>query len=624
MLTVIGSIRSDPRWLVSRRFAPITWSLFSAIGIAAVAPSFSWPLALFGALALLRLQVLLPHEKRWLARATQAIADARPEQAVKLLRQLPSGASVAARLKATLLQARAYIHSSDLLAAHRVLRGVDQRQLLAQEKTHLHLAWARLHLEADNLRDFHGEMGRIEPPGGDGAIEYLTLKAIAAQRCGQLAEARRLLQGAFDQPLAPAEAATLYNNLATVELAAEHPNEQLRLLRKALAEFRRTPQPMLVRSLYHNLAFALVRAGEIEAARELIREAWAQGDRTNPRHVIEVLNDSLLLARQVGDRAWVEAVYAQFEALIETLDGLPAHERVALAVSGLRMRRNDNIPLVGQNYTMHVRQMIDDLRVLDISQCVPALVEIYCDLQHEVTACAPSSGNSPSPAFSETLALLRTTAERLLALRPAVEAHLQELPRTLVGPLRQWMRYRNDLDKAEIMLADSRWEHGWGSNNPPGSTLFLDWERATPIWRRLFAHLRENAEQLEGHAANADAVHAWIVLCDEYVAYHDQLPNPHRPAWRAAYLGMAEHALDQAMRLLELPDANPRSQADHLVGVARFLLLLRNDHAAAQAWIARFDAMEMSLNQYALWFREQYGWVRERIDVLTHGAKLWA
>lgn len=606
MLSIIESFRADSRWVSSRRFAPITWSLFAAVAISPVQPLLSLPLAFYGATALFRLQWLLPHEKKWLAKANEAITDLNPEQALAILSWLPLGVSEAARFKGDLIKARAYISDGKLLEAHRVLNNIDRKCLLPSERQRLRLAWARLHFEAENLRDFFNEVDSFEVADAEDNTEYALLKALAAEQRGQFDEARQLLQRAMLEVTEPAIVATLYNNLANVELAAGFPLEQTRLLRKAHHEFKLNPRPIYVRLIYHNLAFALARAGDVASAKALLQEAWEQGDRENPRYVLEVLNTSLLLARETGDPSWLLAVHAEFDSLASKMQRVYAGERVALAVTGLRALRNDGVPIGSKPYIAHVQKILDDLVCLNVAHTLPALIEIMGDVNHELSM---RLAHQVAPDLKDIQDLMNNVANRLVPLHSVVETFLQDLPRTLVSVTRQWMDYRHSLDKAEIMLADPRWEIGWEANLPERYHLDF-WKRAQPFYRTLFANLRENAERFEQQGVNSAAVQAWIMVCDEFTAYRDQLDSSLYQVWDEAYKDLAMRALNEAKRLLNLPQEDLRRQADHLVGVARFQLLLGNDPNEAAHYIARFDALGLSLNQYALWFREQYNWAK--------------
>ncbi|NCC34250.1 MAG: hypothetical protein EOM24_19900 [Chloroflexia bacterium] len=387
----------------------------------------------------------------------------------------------------------------------------------------------------------------------------------------------------------------MLNNLAAVEGAHGRPAIQLERLQAARVAFQQAPRADLTTILHHNLAIALVRAGQSDAAREVLREAWAAGDSTNLRHMLEVLNNNLLAAREAGDASWKRAVYEEFDRQLTRLGPVSPREQLALDVSQLRMRRNDGIPFRPEPYAALFERLLRDLEQLPIGTPIGERIAALREIRHDLKRAI---GTTPAAAdVSRLAALLHRVTDCLLGHREeAVDAYLETLPPTLIGPITSLRGHQTEMDKAAILLADGQ-------------------EARIAAFARLFAHLREKAEWLTEQGSAREAIEAWIILCDEYVAYNEQQPEPERAAYRRAHRHLAEHALDQAASLLE-QQSRLRDHADHMIGVAYFSLMLRDDEAAAAEWARKLAELMPALDHYASWLRAQYVWVIDRLRFL--------
>lgn len=256
------------------------------------------------------------------------------------------------------------------------------------------------------------------------------------------------------------------------------------------------------------------------------------------------------------------------------------------------MHRNDGLPINAPSYEELIERLLQDLdqqgAAIPVMERVPALRAIRYDLEREIETRGASANLAP------LIELTHRVTKRILAHREAVETVLYGLPPALLGPVATWRAYQLDMDKAEILLAER----------------FAD---ARASFARLFSHQREKAEWLSAQGMARVAIEAWIVLCDEFVAYHDQAPRADQATFARAYRPVAVQALDQASALLERHPQR-RDHADHMIGIAYLHLRLRDDHAAAARWMSEVDALKPALEQYASWLRGQYGWVKERLS----------
>lgn len=492
------------------------------------------------------------------------------------------------KLQRAALLSKAYVREGLFIEAHRILNSIDEEGLLPKELMRLRCAWSQLFREAGNPDEAARRLVGISANDCARDAECLLTKAQVERELGHLVEARELLEAGLDRNPRDDLRMLLLNDLAAVEGLQGRPDTQLRHLQAAHAIFRNSPRADLTDILHHNLAIALARAGQPDRAREVLREAWVSGDHTDLRHVLAVLNNSLYVAREVGDQDWKNEVYEESKRQLERFNSVSPREQLVLDVTQLRMQRNDGIPFESTDYDVLVKRLLDDLdspqMTIPESDRVAALCEIRHDLEREIqTRYTPTEPTA-------LLELLRRASAQLLGKRAAVDVYLTTLSPKLTGPLDTWHRYRSSIDKAEILLAQSD-EAGYRA---------LD---------RLFLHLREKAEWLAEQGSSLQSVDAWLILCDEYLAYRDQLPV----AWSRRYLGLAEHALDQAIELLDACKTQ-RNCVDQLIGVACFSLRLRNDTSTATRYTMIVKQINPALDHFAIWLREQYQWVLQQVE----------
>ncbi len=600
MESLLDLLRSpDKRWLTVPRFAIPMWcGIVASILMSGGQPHLATPAILVCVLGIARLRWfrLLPHETNRLAAARSSLASARPDLGIGILRRELACTGTHYHLQQAILLSRAYIREGgQFLDAHAVLSEIDESHLLDDESVRLSCAWAGLFLEAGNLTEAARRLADVGDDDCLGDTECLLLKSWAALEAGETKESRALLELGLDRNQSAEQRVLLLNNLAAVEGAQGRPEAQLERLQAARTLFQQAPRADLTRVLHHNLAIALVRAREPDIAREVLREAWTVGDESNLRDVLEVLNNNLLAAREAGDESWKLAVYEEFERQLIRLGPLTAREQLALDISELRMRRNDGIALRSPNYEAVIEHLVGGLNQLAVAiptgDRVAALFEIRHDLQQEIEK-RPVAAD-----ISCLVALANRVAACLLENQDVVDTHLQALSPKLIGPLVTWRAYQTEIDKAAIQLARTQ-------------------EAKNAALTQLFSHLREKAEWLSEQGMAVDAIEAWIILCDEYVAYHDRIPKSEHTAFQHEYLRLAGHALEQAAALIE-QQSILREHVHHMIGVAYFSLRLRDDRAAAAQWMAKVGLLKPALGQYAGWLRKRYEWVQWR---LAHGS----
>ena len=536
---------------------------------------------------------LLPHEVARLSMAREATANMRPDDAVKMLQApLRLSGTYYMLLRADLMS-KAYVQDGLFTEAHAILNTIDERALLQNELVRLQTAWARFFVQIGNLNEARHRLEGFAASDYPRDADFLLIKSWIEQQQGNLLDAREILESALDQKPEDGFKVLLLNNLAAIERLQGRPSAQLRHLEAALVYFRKSPRADLVSVLHHNLSIALVRAGRVEEARKVLREAWASGDETNLRHVLAVLNDNLDAAREAGDDDWKRVVHEEFERQLMRCGTGSLREQLALDVTRLRMTRNDGVPLELDRYYLFIGALLDRLQqpILEIPES--DRVAALCEIQHDVKRAFETQQLKPLDAFKLNH-LLRQASRQLLDKRGVVETYLSELSPKLTGPLALWYRYCNAVDKAEILLAENDEELFQGL-------------------RQLFQHLRERAESLtEQQGPSREAIKAWVVLCDEYLAYDNQLPVVSQLVWRRDCLPVAKNALSQVMRLLDACK-NQQNHVDLLIGVSFFAMQLQNDTDAAKRYMSVVKQQAPSMDHYATWLRDHYRWVVEQL-----------
>ncbi|MBA4501518.1 tetratricopeptide repeat protein [Marinobacterium marinum] len=588
---------SKLHWLTVPRYAVIAVPLLLATGSSASGQgTVALPLLLIATLGCVRLVWLkrLPHEWARLDKAKHALNAAQPDRAIGILLKPLALAGTHYQVKRAVLLARAYCHQGDFIKAHEVLSAHDTRYLLPDEQLSLQIAWAQLFIEADNPAEARRRLADISDQECQANLNCLLLKAELALQDEHYPQARTLLESGLDHCKEPADRVLLHNNMARLEGLQGHRDAQLRHLQSARVEFSKAPRAGLTDIVHHNLAIALVRKGQPEDAKAVLREAFAAGDTSGLAHVIAVLNNHLHTAREAGYADWVRNIYAEFDRQLERLKPRTSREQLALDITQLRMMRNDGISCTIDNYPELIEHLLDRLATttpaVPISERVAGLVELRHDLKREIETELQQTNKVPVQLIN----LMQQSAQQLLKHTATIETYLSNLSPKLIGPLTLWHRYRTDADKARIELAE-------GSTNLQAA------------FNALFDHLREKAEWLAEQGTAQQTIEAWLIICDELVAYHDQWPPAAQPSWRAQYSDLAQHALDQATALMA-GLKHHRQQVDQLIGLAYFNLRLREDKVAAARWMRVVKMYEPSLDHYASWLRGHYGFVCGELD----------
>src|SRR5690554_4223347 len=345
MHKLLQTLDEKPRWLTRRRFALATWPAVAAVPLLAFNPllgslSLGLSLSVVG-----RIRFRLPQEERWLRQATREIEAAEWDAAIGRLRRPPRLCGMLAWIEGQRLLSIAYLEKGDALLAWQTLNQVDDRDLLAGERQKLIVTRACLYHEVGNLRDFLACVDSLPEKLDSADHRHVMVKGLAHQQRGDFEAAREYLERGLELAQTPRQRQQLYNNLAVLAGLQGYRHEQLRLLQAAMRYFKEDPTASMAAVIPHNLAFALLHDDQPEAAREVMREAWQLSDQANKQQVLEILNTSMLLAREACDEAWKGEVYEHYERLLARLPGLTAAEQTALDVSQLRMARNDGVPL---------------------------------------------------------------------------------------------------------------------------------------------------------------------------------------------------------------------------------------------------------------------------------------
>lgn len=592
MPTLLNFTQPDKaHWLTQPRYAVITWPLLltpvtSMAGFGGVA------IALFGiavsGYARLTWFKLLPHEQGRLDQARKALHATSPAQAINALQEA-RWVGTHYQVKRVALLARAYCQQDDYSTAHQVLNALADKPLLPDEQLCLNIAWAQLFNAADNPAEARRRLAGIADQQCLEHLDCLLLKADLALQHEDYQQARALLDAGLDRYQQPSERVLLHNNLARTEGLRGHTDIQLRHLKAALVEFKRAPRADLTDIVHHNLAIALVKNGQPSQAKEVLRNAQAASTDNGLAGMITLLNNQLLVAREAGDSHWIQQVHAEFDRQSSLIETASPGEQLALTLSRLSMMRNDAINRDSSSYPDLVKELLDKLSTsspsITVAKRIAGLVVLRNDIQQELATHSKQANQETE----QLIALLKTATQQLQRHSATIDTYLTNLSPKLFGPLLLWHRYRTDADKARIQLA-----------NDPSSLQHA--------FTTLFNHLREKAEWLSEQGTAQQSIEAWLIICDEIVAYHDELQPEVQQRWQQEYAKLALQALDQATALMNKLQHH-RQHIDQLIGLAYFSLRLRNDKAAAARWMEIVHSYSPVLGHYAQWLKRYYGFV---------------
>lgn len=485
-----------------------------------------------------------------------------------------------------MLKIHTLLNTGNHLEAQKLLATIESSAFTQKEKTQWRCLNAYFYQQIGAIREFVKTTQALDENDVRNNTECALMKAQALQEQEKLVEAQECLEARIELETESSALFKLYNNLATGEAIAGRRKQKVIWLERAWHEWRHAPEPEALEYLAHNLAIERVRDNDLSAAKAIIQEAFECIDKTKPEQVLMWQNLFIEVAREAGDKALLQQAYDEHDNLNASLHHTPS-QKFALAVTRLRMDFNDGLVNDFSDFPFKINTLLDHIALLNKAEQLMAIKEIG----HNVEQIMAARHNSQRP-IEEYIQVLSRCDNMALQRADMVTAQLQTLPPSLVNQRQHWLSLLHHVEKIRIRKA----------NIFPSDAL-----------ENLFIHQRESAELHQEKGAIHNALHAWLVICDEYLAYTEQFPVPWALELQQRYEDLAITALTEAKQLLEQKKIKLGLE-DAMIGVAESAMKLCNDQETARYWLQQFDEAGTSLNHYACWFREKYSWIKSAVN----------
>ncbi|WP_131826348.1 hypothetical protein [Salinivibrio costicola] len=529
---------------------------------------------------------MLPHESAWLSEAWTQTEQLNFNQALATLTREPACSGYSAKLKARMLQVRILLRMGDHLKAQKTLATIDTTALLKRESIRLDGLRAFFYQCTGDVKSFYQAVEKFADADISIDTEYTLLKADALLTEGSIEAARECLEKRINGTQTPESLYKLYNNLAQCDDRFGLREQKLTHLRQAWREWKKRPEPNAIEYLIHNLAIEMVRNSELKNAKELLNEVLSLINQSQPEQILMWHNVVIDTAREAQSVELLKVAYATFEEHFPHWN-CTAAQKLTVKITRLRMYFNDGLQSDTKDFVAQIGEIFDELYLLSASEQLSALKEI----SHNITQVILTNKGQRS-VIAELNGLLDRCDSIAIALSDTVKAQLETLPPALVNQRIHWLGLQHYLEKIRIRQSTASF---------PKQAL-----------ESLFKCQKESAELHQSKRIHRVAIHAWMIICDEYVAYLDQFFS-HKPSWA---IDLKEQHQDTAISALYAAEEilNERRVSggfeEVMVGVAYFYLKLFDDKAAAQYWMSQFDEGNWSLQHYAQWFRDMYSWVK--------------
>lgn len=521
---------------------------------------------------------MLPHEKRFFRKVQRHLDRMEYETVITLLDSRREWLMTPAAIcKNLIFRVKKCLQSNDWLGAYHNLNRLAKHAMLPDEKELYLELFACLYYNMQNHRDLLAmeELLRDEFGFANDPDRCLLLKSFCREVKGEIAGAKAVIERALNHTTDPAERISLYNNLARLEKLSGNKQEQLSHLTNAYTILKSNYFPHLFPIVYHNLLILYAKTGEKSEAIRVLAEYESAIDKNNLQQYLGYTNDALHMARELGDQAIIDKVHTLDKGLISLAS---EQERFTIRVHELRMVRNGNQSF--PDYMAVIKDLLSGLEILPAEEQVLALVEIIHDIENELKdALAKNAQLGDNKRLSDLHYLHQSACRQLVAKHHIVDQKLLEIPPALFFMRQEWLKKRHSILKTSISLAEK-----------PSKQSFV----------QLFDQLEERVRLCHDKSSVHEEVSALIVICDEFVAYRDNIGGEfHRD-----FIGVALNAYRRADQITRGQVNSPRF-CDLMLGLAYFAWKLGNDKNLATFWLRQADRHIHSMLHYAVWLRRQ-------------------
>ncbi|MEY6434083.1 hypothetical protein ABC977_16895 [Thioalkalicoccus limnaeus] len=370
----------------------------------------------------------------------------------------------------------------------------------------------------------------------------------------------------------------LYSNLAVLEDLAGNKTQSQHYFEKAVDSIGEAYRCHVSPIVYHNLIHFAAREMNVDAAKSWLSRYRDNIDRNNVIQYLSYLNEQIELARQLQDLPLLLEAYALID--IEIIPKATRSERLALYVTGLRMRVNDPLPIA--EHLAKIDLMFSELICQRFPKNYTALKELFNFFslltdQGVVKRIPPQLAATVQRLFRESRRAMEEMPEKIREYRHTI-------PEALVGESLHWLEELHYLSRILIGRSGNR-----------GNGFFR-------------IHLDELIEQKNkgSEVENLQIqLRACMMICEWYLDSRDFLCA----TTRQEAISICRDVLHEAQGLLRQHTGNTH-YADFFIGQAFFELQINESVQQSAVWIKHFDDLECSLDHFARWLREQYTTVK--------------
>lgn len=509
---------------------------------------------------------MFPWEKSFFIKVDEAFAQYDLEKLKPLILNSPFLVSYSAKIKFLFAKVDFYKHDTfDTQKIFDALQHVEEFYLLSDEKTRLYLKQAEVYHSVGNgmmLDVTIAELAGSELSDKENFL-YQTLKSFSKELHGYINEAKNDLYK-LQANVPKDRRSNLFNNIARLEEMTGNLTQALHYYEKAAEALMEKPKPILYHSIYHNLIIFNAKRNKLEEAKKWLQIYENAVDKSVLTVYLEYLNTQVLLARQLSDRGMLVEAYAKMSVEIEPK--LSRERWLAHFISKLRMSYSDGMNF--QENIMQAKFLFDELKVLEFPKNYFAAKEIF----HILKELANNNQIGPMGGF------FKDVIEFMSGMHEEIRSYRKTLPDLAVGEQWHWLEEQNFLRKLNMV-------------SKPEQKQFDE------FFRELF----ELARIASGYENSYFATKAYMVICDEYLAYcrvlGEQFCND--------YNAIAIKALENASVIVESNKDNHQF-AEFLVGLGYYFKHIGNDTQKANEYLNLFEEKHIAIMQFAPWFRNHY------------------
>ncbi len=328
-----------------------------------------------------------------------------------------------------------------------------------------------------------------------------------------------------------------------------------------------------------NLAITYLKLGKREEINSFLNKLENLMKQSNIHQQLSLNNIKINIARQLKDR---EALIKSYdEAEKKLLPNLSGEEKFAYTINSLRMHWNDNIDF--DKALKNTKKALLDIQTLTPLKRMYAIREVLGTLKQ---ALQSNGENREYFTFFNWLVL------ELERLEPEIDKLLENVPAILPIPKRELNSFKIEIIKNKIAY------------KPLNIELFDS----------LFRLLKEQANLFKGMQNTISHLNEIMIITDDYIAYKEQLKgNILEKDFEAKFFPMIESILEESEEILKNKENNLYS-LDKLIGFSFVYCELGIKKELAKKYIDTFDESKLSIEHYAIWFREQYLQVKKWLN----------